>query len=371
MVENEFEEKIFDDEEQEDSTVPLVGRKLYLDKTDKSTSDIKRLYDEKFLILKPDFQRDYVWNDKIASKFIESLFLGIPIPTVFLAEEEDGNYAVVDGQQRLTTIIKFMNNELKLTGLETLEEYNKNKYENLDAIKRSKFNNVSLPFVIVLMDSDESIKFDIFSRINQGSIKLNNQELYRVIYRGELISMIDEVVKVSKLNEIVGERPVFFKRYGGHEIIIRFLAMRELAEQDYSFESENYGGRLNKLIIEFLKRKKSDVEYTNSAKQTIIDTLEKVYNVFGIDAFQRPSRSEGSTSINRTIAELQMVTLSLLNIPEEKYEIIKKSFNEFFSDEVTTNIFVRATNNTENVKKRYKWVDEVKRIIGDDDGASN
>ncbi|MEG2907683.1 MAG: DUF262 domain-containing protein [Erysipelotrichaceae bacterium] len=370
MMENEFEEKIFDEEEQEDLTTPLGGRKLYLDKTDKSTSDIKRLHDEGVLTLKPDFQREYVWSDKIASKFIESLFLGIPIPTVFLAEEDDGKYTVVDGQQRLTTIIKFMNGELKLTGLETLEEYNGKKYDKLDVTK-SKFNNVSLPFVIVLMDSDESIKFDIFSRINQGSIKLNTQELYRVIYRGDLISMIDEVVKESKLNEIIGEKPIFFKRYGGHDIIIRFLAMKELVKVDNSFDSDNYGGRLNKVIIEFLKKKKNDVAYTNDAKKIILDTLEKVYNIFGTDAFKRPSRSEGSTNINRTIAELQMVTLSLLDIPKEKYGLVKNSFIEFFSEEATTNIFIRATNNTENVKKRYEWIDEVKQIIGDTDGTSD
>ena len=119
-------------------------RKLYVDKVDKSTSDLFRMIVEGELNLQPDYQRRFVWDKKTMSKFIESLLLSIPIPTIFLAENNDDTFEVIDGQQRLTTIFAFMKSKLvgneieklsenlqeldvlTLSGLETLKQFNKN-----------------------------------------------------------------------------------------------------------------------------------------------------------------------------------------------------------------------------------------------------
>lgn len=156
-IENESED--FNEDDCEDEK-----RKLYIDKVDKSTSDIFRMIKEKELNLQPNYQRRLVWDKKTMSKFIESLLLSIPIPTIFLAENDNDTYEVIDGQQRLTTIFAFMKSnlndndmeelpeylkdvqQLTLSGLETLKSYNKFKYEDLGEKKR-KFNNVSLPIV--------------------------------------------------------------------------------------------------------------------------------------------------------------------------------------------------------------------------------
>ena len=87
-------------------------RKLYVDKVDKSTSDLFRMIVEGELNLQPDYQRRFVWDKKTMSKFIESLFLSIPIPTIFLAENNDDTFEVIDGQQRLTTIFAFIKSKL-------------------------------------------------------------------------------------------------------------------------------------------------------------------------------------------------------------------------------------------------------------------
>ena len=184
------------------------NRKLYIDKSDKSMADLFRMIREKEINLQPDFQRKFIWDKGTMSRFIESLLLSIPIPTVFLSENSDDTFDVIDGQQRLTTIFAFMSSSLEnkdglpenlkeiqpliLSGLDTLKNLNKTKYDDLGDKKR-RFNNVSLPVVIIKKDSSEDIKYDIFSRINRGSIKLNNQELLNVMYRGVLINKINEV----------------------------------------------------------------------------------------------------------------------------------------------------------------------------------
>ena len=141
-------------------------RKLYVDKVDKSTSDLFRMIVEGELNLQPDYQRRFVWDKRTMSKFIESLLLSIPIPTIFLAENGDDTFEVIDGQQRLTTIFSFMKSKLVvneieklptnlrdldtlvLNGLETLKQFNKKNYYDMVEMQR-KFNNVSLPVVII------------------------------------------------------------------------------------------------------------------------------------------------------------------------------------------------------------------------------
>ena len=105
-----------------DTTNDNEQRKLYIDKVDKSTSDLFRMLIEGELNLQPEYQRNFVWENKTMSKFIESLLLSIPIPTIFLAENEDDTFEVIDGQQRLTTIFSFMKSRLEKEQLENLPE---------------------------------------------------------------------------------------------------------------------------------------------------------------------------------------------------------------------------------------------------------
>ena len=80
-------------------------------RAEKAIIDLVRMFEEKELILQPDWQRYYVWSNKQASQLVESLFLQLPIPLIYLAEEPDGTFTVVDGQQRLTALIEFVRNK--------------------------------------------------------------------------------------------------------------------------------------------------------------------------------------------------------------------------------------------------------------------
>jgi len=361
-------------------------RKLYVDKVDKSTSDLFRMIIEGELNLQPDYQRRFVWDKKTMSKFIESLLLAIPIPTIFLAENSDDTFEVIDGQQRLTTIFAFMKSKLAdseieklpdnlrdldllvLSGLETLKQFNRKSYYDMVDMQR-KFNNVSLPVVIIKKDSTEDIKYDIFSRINSGSIKLNNQELLNVMYRGELIDSLNIASQKEMVDELFGNRPVLKKRFGYHEILLRAKVIEGFVNSDdwklreivvknknnLNKEYRTYNGRLNTAILEYLKEYRNDTQEALNLTNFISDSIDKVNIVFGDEAFIRINKP-GSTSINKTIAELQLVVLSKFNRSEvvENKDKIKKSFKKFLED-IDENIFLRGTNNTTNVEKRYEW----------------
>ncbi len=369
-------------------------RKLYVDKVDKSTSDLFRMIVEGELNLQPDYQRKFVWDKKTMSKFIESLLLSIPIPTIFLAENNDDTFEVIDGQQRLTTVFTFMKskliaNEIKtlsenlremdvltLSGLETLKQFNKKSYYDLGEMQR-KFNNVSLPVVIIKKDSTEDIKYDIFSRINSGSIKLNNQELLNVMYRGILINSLNDVSQSKEVDEIFGSRPVLKKRFGYNEILLRakviegFIDSKNWKLREVRVKNKNnlnkefrtYNGRLNTAILDYLKEYRYDKSEALSLVDFIRSSVAKVDAVFGDKAFIRINKP-GSTSINKTIAELQLVVLSKFDddVVFNNKELIRCSFREFLKN-VDENIFIRGTNNTTNIEKRYEWGKHLSSIL--------
>lgn len=386
-------------EESDDSQIIIPNeedekRKLYVDKVDKSTSDLFRMMVENELNLQPDYQREFVWNNRTMSKFIESLLLSIPIPTIFLAENKDDTFEVIDGQQRLTTLFAFMKsdrvveavklsdslknvNTLTLNGLETLTKYNKKKFEDLEDGLKRKFNNVSLPVVIIKKDSTEDIKYDIFSRINSGSAKLNSQELLNVMYRGKLIKSLNEVASTDQVNQIFDNRPILKRRFGYQEILLRAKVMSEFIDHngwkispvkannpDNIGKSERrYIGRLNTAILEYLKDNRDDEKAAIELEHFILDSVEKTLLVFGDTAFKRINLPK-VTSINKSIAELQLVVLSKFSIDEISAHAseIKESFEQFLEEEDNI-IFTRATNNKSYIERRYEWGNIVNNII--------
>lgn len=388
----------------DESNVPLNNleqRKLYVDKSDKSTSDILRMILTEELILQPPYQRSFVWTNKNMSQFIESLLLSIPVPTIFLSETQENKYEVIDGQQRLTTIFAFMKSKLqshelerlpeylkgvptlKLSGLTTLSQYNNFSYKNFDdenyAAVLRKFNNTSLPIVIIKNDSSEDIKYDIFSRINSGSVKLNEQELLNVMYRGIIIDTLTEFVKNKKFNLFFMNRPILTKRFGYHNLLLRakvidcFINKETWELQSVKIkhkniinkEEKNYSGRLSVSILEYLKEYRHDTNEAQNLNNFLEKAVQNVQIVFGDDAFKRITDKKSSTKINKTIAELQLVVLSKYDTQDviANKDEIKKSFNNFLFA-VDGNIFIRGTNNTKNVQERYQWGKHVDNIIG-------
>ena len=125
----------YDDQTGEDELdpveIPKEVRHLRTQSYDKSVRDLVAMIDEGDIDLDPDYQRNYLWENKKASLLIESILLNIPIPVVYVAENEESQWNVIDGLQRLNSLYRFFKNEFKLSRLEVLSELNGLTYHNL------------------------------------------------------------------------------------------------------------------------------------------------------------------------------------------------------------------------------------------------
>jgi hypothetical protein len=141
-------------------------------------------------VLQPDFQRQYVWDPTKASKLIESAILLIPLPIIYLSEEKDGKEYVIDGQQRLTSFFAFIDgtfpdgSQFKLRGLTVRADLNGQKFSDLPEDLKDKIVDYKIRVITFLKNSSEDLKFEIFERLNTGSVQLNDQELRNCLYRG-------------------------------------------------------------------------------------------------------------------------------------------------------------------------------------------
>ncbi|MEH2387625.1 MAG: DUF262 domain-containing protein [Nostoc sp.] len=159
---------------------------------------VKRMEEEDFII--PSFQREYVWKEEEASRFIESLLLGLPTPALFLARDKFSNkYLVIDGQQRLKTLQyfyreSFPNGKLfKLKGV--VNPFNTLTYSNLSPSDRRALDNAIIHCIIISENYDPSGMFYLFERLNTRGTPLNSQEIRNALYHGSFSDLIEELSK--------------------------------------------------------------------------------------------------------------------------------------------------------------------------------
>ncbi|EOY5736469.1 DUF262 domain-containing protein [Enterobacter cloacae] len=201
----------------------------------------------------PDYQRDYKWDVKTASRFIESILLDFPIPYLYIADvfnedpELDGRVEIIDGSQRIRSIYYFWNNEFELKDLKELKSLEGFKFSDLMASRQRRFLRASLRFIELKGDVEEQHRRDLFERINSGVKRLEAMEVRHgsdaaasVFYR--------DVVSPCSTNELFARLAPLSDRKrsnGDHrELVLRFFA--------YLNDLDNYKGFVAPFIDNYL-----------------------------------------------------------------------------------------------------------------------
>ncbi|MBF4553346.1 DUF262 domain-containing protein [Corynebacterium suicordis] len=207
--------------------------------------------DRSIYSLEPDYQRNFVWDEEKQSALIESILMNVPIPPIFLYEIDYSKYEVMDGVQRLSTIEKFYNDELELTGLKVWEPLNGMTYSELPDKVRDGINRRYISSVILLKESAHDskhagdLKREVFTRLNTGGQRLEEQELRKANSNGRLSDSINDFVQndsnfrtlwglgdAERRLAAASERTTkqderLLKRQGAQELVLRFFVNRQ------------------------------------------------------------------------------------------------------------------------------------------------
>lgn len=361
----------YDDDYDEDSKIPYEipkeVRKITTQAYDKSVSDIVRMIDDKDIRLDPDFQRNYVWDNKKASMLIESIILNVPIPVIYVSQEEDDSWSVIDGLQRLSSLKRFFDGKFKLSGLEILSDLNKSDISTLNLKALRMLKNGLLRVIMITHDSNEEIKYDVFMRLNTGSVHLTEQELRNCLYRGTLNKFLKEVVQNQKWLELMGLKEPH-KRMADREMVLRFLAIWK------NWDSANgilngYKGRMKSFLNAFMNEHKNiKGQESNEWKQLFEETVEKVYHVYGEYGFRRQGLDGlREKTINRAIIDVIMLSATQHSLEElmANKEKIAQRFIEMTNNDVEFRNSIKiGTSDTKVITLRLStWCNEVNRII--------
>lgn len=361
----------------QDEETEFTSRQILLQTSDPS---IATLYDKekrKKLVLQPEFQRQFVWDIKKASRLVESVLLGIPLPTIYLANEKNGISCVIDGQQRLTSLLSFYSGSLPngdvfaLKGLNVLKELNGKTFGELNEEWQEMFSSYALRVITFLKESDENLKFEIFERLNMGSVQLKEQELRNSIYRGKFNDLTKKLAQYKPFRELMGyEKPQI--RMQDVEMVLRFCAFYHLGADNFKQSLKHF---MN--IMADKGRNLSDSECENIEK-AFKDACQIAYQIFGKYAFKRFHSSKPDKNIdsywdiqfNGSLYDIVMTEFALRNKNQlmRHSDAIREALIDLMAnDDEFNDILDRSTGNLKNVKLRFKkWRANLDNILLND-----
>ncbi|MDJ0511439.1 MAG: DUF262 domain-containing protein [Crocosphaera sp.] len=238
----------------------------------------------------PDYQREMIWDEKRQSKLIESVLLGIPISSIYVADvaeeliddnslnEDLARWEIIDGTQRIRTLARFMHDKLVLQDLEKLKKLEGFKFSDLPLARQRRFKRTSIRIVQLTENTNEETRRDLFERINTGSVELNAMEKRRGIRRGSFLNLIDELAKNKEFLELCAFLQASIDRKDPQEYILRFFAFLdkyENKEEEEEEEKKKYQDFNAQKLTEFLDEY---LEEMNKADQKTIQTRKDEFH---------------------------------------------------------------------------------------------
>lgn len=362
----------YDDKNEDEnlsSEIPKEQRILRTQAYDKSISDIVSMIKEGDVVLNPDFQRSYLWDNKKASLLVESILLNVPIPVIYVAEEDDSKWAVVDGLQRLNSLRRFFDNEFKLTGLEVLTELKGLQFSTLNPKAARLLKNGILRIILIFKESNPEIKYDIFMRLNRGSIKLSEQELRNCLYLGKLSTRINNKLRsYPKFLKLIGFTATH-DRFVDSELIVRYFTISEIFNRQTG-KIDDYKGRIISAMNRFYEKHKAVTDdELNALEEKFFSTINKVHSVLGDSAFQRMAADGTSDGrLNRSLMDCVMLSFedySLDELLQKQTAIMQMQRSLPSSDKNFGEAITLGTSDKKKIELRLStWSNNLAQIMG-------
>lgn len=251
----------------------LMEQKMKVDfnSYDLSIKELISMICDDLINIAPEYQRQFRWDTERQSSLIESLYLGIPVPSIFMATNADGTWELIDGVQRVSTILCFAGPDevrekinsknrsaLRLSGLKKLSLFNDKVFSDLPFDIQTKFKLTSIKVTTLSDKSDKAVRFDLFERLNRGGISLSDQEIRSCVYRGRFNDFLKELaadrnfkncVHLSESQEVDGTR---------EELVLRFFA--------YLYDLDSFSHSVKDFLNDYMAKADKKFNYSKNEK---------------------------------------------------------------------------------------------------------
>lgn len=359
-----MEPRIYEDQGREETrdpdAQPIQSGRLYTQPYDLVVTSLKSQIDDETIQVrqiseKPEFQRWYVWDDRMASRLIESILLNIPIPPCYLAQDSEYKLDVIDGQQRIYSIFRFLENQFRFRGLEVLSELNGKRFFELDPTLRRKIETYTLRCVVVTNDSDPQIRFEVFERLNSNTVPLNAQELRNSLSRGSLMRLLGALAQ-NRLWLNILNRKTPDRRMTGEELILRFFAFHIGGIENYQTPQKEW---LNQTAT---MGKNYSADRIAELESTWLSTIDNCLTVFEPHECFRRIPTPKRQSVNRALMDLTMHSLA-----DKSNSVVARDRKEFYlryesilQDETFDELITRGIDHKSRTLRRFSlWSEKV------------
>jgi hypothetical protein len=336
---------------------------------------------EKWLNLRPEYQRRLVWDVGKRSRFIESLLLNIPIPSIFLYESDLSRYEVMDGQQRLHAVVEFYENGYALSGLEKWPELHGFRFKDLPETLRRGLDRRRLSATVLLLDAGVvaqeergDVRRLVFERLNTGGQQLNAQELRNCLYSGPFNELLIELSRApvftkvwnipeyeehsdsqGDVDQTLAENRLY-KRMIDCELVLRFFAFRA---------PSRIKGAVRRILDTFMRDNESPPqEELEAMRQDFKNHLELAEEIFGDRTF-RHADENGTWNLSVPLYDAVMIALDRLW--EERLQLsarrkaISKAIAALYDDEKNYDVMVGGPNTAKAIINRLELATETIR----------
>ena len=335
-------------------------RSVAFDSYDLSVRQLFDMIVEGLIDIAPEYQRHFVWDENRQSQLIESLLLGIPVPNLFMATNRDSSWEVIDGLQRLTTIINFVGDDaiirrnnsncvkLKLHGLEKLNGINGLYYEELPRSIQLMFMTRPIRVTVLNDRSDFEVRYDLFERLNTGGVTLHPQEIRNCIYLGRFKDFIAECSTNEHFLNVVKMTPTAERTGSREELVLKFFAYFECRDEFI----HSVKGFLN----DYMARKTISFPEEANYRHLFSQTFEMIDDLL-------PNGIVRGNRINITpLILFEAISIAVADlITSNEAATIDERLQEVLNDEILARLTTGATNSRIKLNQRIDFVKDYLR----------
>ncbi len=324
-------------------------RKVDFDTFDMTVKELISLVADETIDIAPVYQRKFRWEADRQSELIESIFLGIPVPSLYMAANRDGTWELIDGVQRLSSLLHFAGDDgareilglgsgLRLRGLKKLEAFNGKGFDDLPASIQTGFRLRPLKVTTITDKSDKKVRFDLFERLNTGGVKLSQQEIRNCVYRGRFNNFLKEMASDDNFREIVKVPVTKEDALKNEDLVLRFFA--------YLYAYDKFEHSVNDFLNDFMDLASNKFNYKEG--RTI---FREVFRVLREALPEGITRGRNATPAN--LYEAVAVGAALAYVKNKN--IVTDGVRDWISSKELLEITKEGTNTNKMVKDRLQF----------------